>query len=81
MGATGIFEPFVPHQHGYTPDMRRLYDRCIRCGTTVPWGRSVCRQCNPAGLPSPSPSQYHATVFLSVFAVIGLLTLFLLIRA
>jgi hypothetical protein len=40
----------------------------------------VCRQCNPADLPSPSASQYHATVFLSVLSVIVLLTLFLLIR-
>jgi hypothetical protein len=48
---------------------------------TVPWGLSVCRQCNPAGLPSPSPSQYHATVFLSVLAVVVLLTVFFLIRA
>jgi hypothetical protein len=61
--------------------VRRLYDRCVRCGVTVPWGKSVCRQCNPAGLPSPSPSQYHATVFLSVLAVMVLLTVFLLIRA
>lgn len=37
---------------------------------------SVCRQCNPAGLPTPSPSQYHATVFLAILGsmvVIGLL--------
>jgi len=60
--------------------VRRLYDRCVRCGVTVPWGMSVCRQCNPAGLPSPSPSQYHATIFLSVLAVIALLTLVVLIR-
>jgi len=61
--------------------MRRLYDRCVRCGVTVPWGKSVCRQCNPADLPSPSPSQYHATVFLSVLAAVVLMTLFVLIRA
>jgi hypothetical protein len=46
--------------------MRRLYDRCVR---------------NPADLPSPSPSQYHATVFLSVLAVVVVLTVFFLIRA
>jgi hypothetical protein len=44
------------------------YDRCMRCGIAIPPGMSVCRRCNPAGLPSPSPSQYHATVFLSVLA-------------
>jgi hypothetical protein len=46
------------------------YDSCVRCGTRVPWGASVCRRCNPAGLPSPSPSQYHATVFIAVLLAI-----------
>ena len=55
-------------------------DRCIRCGVVVPWGRSVCRRCNPADLPSPSPTQYHATVFLSVLAAVLVVTLILLIR-
>ena len=41
----------------------------------------MCRACNPADLPAPSPSQYHATVFLSVLGVIVLLTVFFLIRA
>ncbi len=53
------------------------YDRCYRCGDRVPWGESVCRRCNPGGLPSPSPTQYHATVFLVVLltlvAVAGVL--------
>jgi hypothetical protein len=40
----------------------------------------VCRQCNPADLPAPSPSQYHATVYLSVLAVIVLMGLFVLLR-
>ncbi len=61
--------------------MRRLYDRCVRCGVTVPWGRSVCRQCNPAGLPSPSPSQYHAVVFLTIILTLVLTTVVVLIRA
>src|SRR5437867_3720677 len=34
-----------------------------RCGKVVPWGKSVCRDCNPAGLPAPSRSQYHATAW------------------
>jgi hypothetical protein len=59
--------------------MRTRYDRCIRCGTTVPWGRSVCRRCNPADLPSPSPSQYHGTVMLAVLAGIVMLALLLLL--
>jgi hypothetical protein len=46
----------------------------------VPWGRSVCRDCNPAGLPSPSPTQYHATVFLAVLAAMAVLVLVLLVR-
>jgi ribosomal protein L40E len=61
--------------------VKRYYDRCVRCGAGVPWGRSVCRDCNPAGLPAPSPSQYHATVFLAVLAVVALMTLFFLLRA
>jgi len=64
----------------YTPTaMGRLYDRCVRCGVTVPWGHSVCRRCNPAGLPSPSPSQYHAFVFLAIAAVLAALTAALLL--
>jgi hypothetical protein len=38
----------------------------MRCGKATAYGRSVCRECNPAGLPEPSPAQYHATVFLAV---------------
>lgn len=57
-----------------------MNDRCIRCGKVVPWGRSVCRDCNPAGLPSPSPTQFHATVFLAVLAVMVALALVVLLR-
>lgn len=56
------------------------YDRCVRCGRGVPWGRSTCRECNPADLPSPSPSQYHATVFLAVIAVMAVLGVLALVR-
>jgi predicted nucleic acid-binding Zn ribbon protein len=56
------------------------YDRCIRCGTRVPWGRSVCRRCNPADLPSPSPTQYHATVFLVVILSLVLVAGWLILR-
>ena len=59
--------------------MRRLYDRCVRCGVTVPWGQSVCRRCNPANLPSPSPSQYHAVVYLAILATLVLFTVALLV--
>jgi hypothetical protein len=52
----------------------------MRCGVRVPWGRSVCRQCNPADLPSPSPTQYHATVFLSVLLTLVVVAVVLLIR-
>ena len=58
----------------------REYDRCVRCGRAVPWGRSTCLECNPAGLPSPSPSQYHATVFLAVLAVMAVLGVLVLLR-
>lgn len=60
--------------------MDRHYDRCVRCGTTVPFGRSVCRSCNPADLPAPSPSQYHALVFLTVLGTMALMALVLLVR-
>jgi len=53
-----------------TVTMARAYDQCIRCGKPTGWGRSVCRECNPAGLPEPSRSQYHATVFLTVLLVL-----------
>lgn len=51
----------------------RSYDQCLRCGKTVMYGRSVCRECNPAGLPEPSPAQYHATVFAAVLVTLALL--------
>ena len=37
-------------------------------------------ECNPAGLPSPSPAQYHATVFLSVIPVMAGIGVFALFR-
>jgi hypothetical protein len=61
--------------------MARAYDRCVRCGRGVPWGQGACRQCNPAGLPAPSPAQYHATVFLSILLVMAVMAVVLLIRA
>jgi hypothetical protein len=57
-----------------------MSDRCLRCGKVVPWGRSVCRDCNPADLPSPSPTQLHATVFLAVLTAMLLLAVVLLVR-
>lgn len=59
--------------------MARTYDQCIRCGQPTQWGRSVCRACNPAGLPEPSPSQYHATVFLTIVLVLVALTVLTLL--
>jgi len=61
--------------------MRGLYDRCVRCGITVQWGQSVCRKCNPANLPSPSPSQYHAIVYLSILGALVLAAVFAILRA
>jgi hypothetical protein len=59
--------------------VRTRYDRCLRCGTRVAWGRSVCRRCNPAGLPAPSPTQYHGTVMLAVLVGVAALVVFLLL--
>jgi hypothetical protein len=53
----------------------RSYDQCVRCGRPTAWGRSVCRECNPAGLPEPSPAQYHATVFITVLTTLAVLAL------
>jgi hypothetical protein len=49
------------------------YERCVRCGYPTAMGRTTCRTCNPAGLPEPSRTQYHATVFLAVLAVMVVL--------
>ncbi|HZC98711.1 MAG TPA: hypothetical protein VFA46_00470 [Actinomycetes bacterium] len=57
-----------------------MNDRCVRCGKVVPWNHSVCRDCNPANLPSPSPTQYHATVFLAILAVMVTLAVVVLLR-
>jgi hypothetical protein len=40
----------------------------------------VCGRCNPAQLPSPSPTQFHATVFLVVLATIAIVTAALIVR-
>ncbi len=48
----------------------RSLDQCLRCGKPTAYGRSVCKECNPAGLPEPSRTQYHATVFITVLVVL-----------
>ena len=60
--------------------VRNRYVGCMRCGDPVPSGRSVCDSCNPAGLPSPSPSQYHATVFIVVIVTLVLIAGWLIVR-
>jgi hypothetical protein len=55
-------------------------ERCIRCGGPVADGAAVCGRCNPAGLPSPSATQYHATVFAVVFLTIAVAVVFLIAR-
>ncbi len=60
--------------------VRDRHDRCFRCGDRVPPGESVCRHCNPARLPSPSPTQYHATVFLVVIVTLLAVSAWLMIR-
>ena len=59
---------------------------CPRCQTPVQPGGKVCERCeqpiegpsfvmryNPAGLPTPSPIQGHATVMVSIIAAVVLL--------
>lgn len=53
----------------------RWRNRCLRCGKPTAWGRSVCDECNPAGLPEPSQTQYHATVFITILLVLGVLAI------
>jgi hypothetical protein len=61
---------------------------CPRCQTPVQPGGKVCERCeqpvdgpshavryNPAGLPTPSPIQGHATVLVGVLAAVALLVL------
>jgi hypothetical protein len=55
-------------------------ERCLRCGDMVPWGVSVCGRCNPAGLPSPSRTQYHATVFAAVFLPLAAIAVWIMLR-
>jgi predicted nucleic acid-binding Zn ribbon protein len=52
----------------------------MRCGDPVRSGESVCGRCNPAGLPSPSRSQYHATVFIVVIITLVLVAGWLIVR-
>jgi hypothetical protein len=59
---------------------------CPRCQTPVQAGGKVCERCeqpvegpahalryNPAGLPTPSPIQGHATVLVGIIAAVALL--------
>lgn len=57
-----------------------MTDRCIRCGVVLPPDRSVCLGCNPAELPSPSATQYHATVFIATLGAIVVVAIVMLIR-
>ena len=60
---------------------------CPRCQTPVQAGGKVCQRCeqpvegpahslryNPAGLPTPSPVQGHATVLVGIVAAVALMT-------
>ena len=58
----------------------RSRSRCLRCGGPVADGVAICHRCNPAGLPGPSPTQYHATVFLVVLATMVLALVWLIVR-
>lgn len=62
--------------------MLTRYDRCRRCSVVVPWGRSICRDCNPAGLPAPSPSQFGVAAMLPVLGgiVAAALTLLVMVQ-
>jgi hypothetical protein len=42
---------------------------------------TVCRRCNPAGLPAPSSTQYHATVFVVVLVTIVVMFAWLIVRS
>ena len=57
----------------------KKYDSCVRCGKGVPYGESVCRECNPARLPTPSPAQYHGTVFLAVLIALAVIAIIVLV--
>jgi len=55
-------------------------ERCLRCGGPVADSVAICHRCNPASLPSPSRSQYHATVFLVVLVTLVLMAGVLIAR-
>jgi hypothetical protein len=40
----------------------------------------VCQECNPAGLPAPCRTQYHATVMLAVIAAVVALGFLLMLK-
>ena len=47
-------------------------ERCLRGGGPVADGEAICHRCNPASLPGPWRTQYHATVFLVVLVTLVL---------
>jgi hypothetical protein len=40
---------------------------CVRCGARIPLDLSMCKRCNPLGLPQPATSQAHGTIALGLF--------------
>jgi hypothetical protein len=48
---------------------------CVRCGASIPIAESMCEQCNPLGLPSPSASQAHGIAILGVAIAVVLLAI------
>lgn len=48
---------------------------CVRCGTRIPIGESMCEGCNPLGLKAPAASQAHGTIFLGIAAAVVVLAL------
>src|SRR6187397_1826212 len=54
------------------------HDNCVRCGRPTPVGVSLCAADNPGRIKSPSSTQVHGTVLVSVLG--GFLALLVLLR-
>jgi hypothetical protein len=58
----------------------RSRERCLRCDGPVADDAAICHRCNPASLPGPSRTQYHATVFIVVLMTLVLAAGVLIVR-
>ncbi len=55
------------------PAERRPTRHCYKCGREIGPDETICESCNRAGMATPSATQYHGTIVVSIIAGIALM--------